>query len=111
MLEVLLIVSTFFLFIIFISLLIGIKRRSRQMSDHQYLVYFEQVNHTIDLNDNSNLKNKVTILSENPEKGIYTIRTHLTDIKVKELLMREYRLTLSQVFVITEQIEHQLELV
>lgn len=53
----------------------------------------------------------MTILSENPEKGIYTIRTHLTDIKVKELLMREYRLTLSQVFVITEQIEHQLELV
>lgn len=69
MLEVLLIVSTFFLFIIFISLLIGIKRRSSQMSDHQYLVYFEQVNHAIDLNDNSNLKNKVTILSENPEKA------------------------------------------
>jgi len=52
----------------------------------------------IDLKNNRSFLEYVDFIEENQE-GIYSVRSRLSDSKLKEIIMAEYHLTLSQVYV------------
>ncbi|PZO95925.1 hypothetical protein [Streptococcus halichoeri] len=72
---------------------------TKEKVDFYYLVYFNQTSTLIDIRRNQALARYVTVISGNSQAGTFSVYSQLSDAKLKELLMKEYHLTLSQVIV------------
>lgn len=103
MLETLLIMSSLILFSLFIFVIIRGHFVLRKNTGQCYSIHFRHLTKPIDLRQNSRLMETITIISNNKENGIYSVQSYLSDIKIKELLMAEYHLTLNQVIVQSQQ--------
>ncbi|KHD46097.1 hypothetical protein ACVRZD_02100 [Streptococcus hongkongensis] len=104
MLEVLLIITSLILFALLIISIIRNQLLASRRIGHHYLVRFDQVSKPIDLWTNRNVLENVKIISDHKEQGLYSVQSPLSDTKLKEILMSEYHLTLSQVMVSSLQL-------
>ncbi|MGT2958717.1 hypothetical protein A9Q68_04485 [Streptococcus bovimastitidis] len=99
MLEILLIISSLTLFLILTFIIIRGNLRNRSKKGHHYIIHFKNLARSIDLDRYDSCKEKMTILSKNPDEDAYSVETQLSAIKLKEFLMKEFHLTLNQVIV------------
>ena len=104
MLEVSLIITSFILFILLVIIIVKNQILFSRRIGYNYLIRFEEVSTPIDLGKNHKILEKVKIISDDKDKGIYSVQSQLSDIKLKEFLMLEYHLTLSQVIVSSIQL-------
>lgn len=108
MLEASLIMSSLILFSILVYVIFRNNIVVRRKSENRYSIHFKHVGKPIDLRQNGRLMEEIDIISDDIEKGIYSVQSYLSDIKLKELLMKEYQLTLNQVIVQSQQLSGPL---
>ncbi|WP_259458673.1 hypothetical protein [Streptococcus iniae] len=92
------------LFSLFIFVIIRGHFVLRENTGQCYSIHFRHLTKPIDLSQNGRLMETITIISDNKENGCYSVQSYLSDIKLKELLMAEYQLTLNQVIVQSQQL-------
>lgn len=108
MLEALLIITSLMLFIIVIVSIVRNQILISRRIGYNYLVRFDHLSSPIDLSSNQKILEQVKIINDDKEMGIYSVQSQLSDTKLKEFIMAEYHLTLSQVIVSSLQISNPL---